>query len=102
MRESQFITKLPIDNINYSVEYLVNDALRLLYFILGTIKVQGIQMNLSVDPASQIGDYLEEIAEPFYSLPFPKTSYDKMWSNIENDLTDLNIKVLGNKLNKDA
>ena len=92
---------MPTDKINYSLEYSLNDALSVYLFHLNNQRT-GIQFNVSADPAGQTGgDYLEEIAEPFYSIPFPKTSYNKMWSNIENDLEDLNIKVLGNKLNKD-
>ena len=94
-RDSTFIKSLPTSNVNYGLDYKLNNSLSLSAYNLGGKEV-GLQINISANPLKDYaGDHFEAAPQPFYSYPIIyKEKNQKYWENIKDDLEEEQIVLV--------
>lgn len=94
-RDSTFIRGTPTSDINYGLDYKINNSLSLSAYHMHGYET-GFQINISASPLKDYaGDYLEPAPQPFYSFPNEiKDGSQDYWNNIKTDLEKENIALV--------
>ena len=85
--DKTLIKKLPKTDINYGINYKLNDSINISSYYAHNETV-GLQLSLKAVPSEIYGgNFLEPIPEPFYSSPYEndETYWEKVYENLKTE-----------------
>ena len=97
--DEPYINEMPKTNINYGIKYEISNNLNLSTFY-NYGKQVGLKFDFSASPlVTSAGDYLENVSEPFYSIPLESNAKreDEFWKELILSLEKEKISTIAYK-----